>query len=392
MGERLVKASDEYDLSNKLAAACASGQSIDFEEVVFDFRPTATALARIPRPLVRFPFLELVRARSAFDECVLSVIQSEDAEYPFWRAYSQSACFRFPWVATPSPDEVARSTSRYSKYAQMERGLDLSAHELERRAWECFNGLMRVQAGDVIRSSLRSERVETEDPFVHPADSYSAKITLELWRGKHFVGAAVAPLEVVSEESLLASDAGLLRTLEKRIRSRSLVARSMLRRGAISAPNSAPEPASPWDEVALELFGAYQRIDKVTAEIFDDGLKSPFLRSRHRMRALMIQLFEEGTKFGRASMDIEVSERIRPEALRHHQRRQDGKEGAAIAARNRAKSAAASKRMAQELADSLWQRHPNWSKAAIARKIAKKVGRSESSVRQSLKKPAKEQS
>lgn len=391
MGERLVK-EFEFSLSKKLAAACANGRPTDFEKVIFDFTPTAAAFSRIPRPLDWLPFHELVEARSIFDNCVLSVIPSEDAESLLWRDYSQRACFRFPWVATPSPDEVARSISRYSKYAQMERGLDLSAHELERRAWECFNGLMRVQAGDVIRSRLRSERVESADPFVHPADGYSATITLELWRCHDFVCAAVTPLEVVSGESLFARGAGLLSTLEKRIRSRSLMARSMLRTGAVTAPDSAPGPTSPWDEVALQLFGAYERIDTVTAEIFDDGLKSPFLRSRRRMRALMIQLFEEGTKFGRASMDIEVSERIRPEALRHHQRRQDGKEGAAIAARKRAKSAAASKRMAQELADSLWQRHPNWSKAAIARKIAKKVGRSESSVRQSLKKPAKEQS
>ena len=174
-----MKASDEYDLSNKLAAACASGQSIDFEEVIFDFRPTATALARISRPLVRFPFLELVRARSVFDECVLSVIPCDDAESFLRRDYSLKTCFRFPWVATPSPDEAGRSILHFARYALKDRRLNLSERELERRAWECFNGLIRVQAGDIIRSSLRSERVETEDPFVHPADSCSAKITLE---------------------------------------------------------------------------------------------------------------------------------------------------------------------------------------------------------------------
>jgi hypothetical protein len=386
-----VKAFDEYHLSAELAAACASGQSTSFEEVIFDFRPTATALARIPRPLDWIPFHELIDPRYVFDDCVLSVIPCEDAESFRRRESSQKTCFRFPWVATPSPDEAERSILRFAGYAQ-KRGLGLSARELEQRAWECFNSLIRVQAGDTIRSSLRSERVETEDPFVHPADRYSAKITLELWRGQHFVCAAISPLEIVSGESTFARGVGLLRTLEKRIRSRSLMARSILRPGAISGPGSSLEPSSTWDEIALQLFGAYQRIDEVTAAIFDDGLKSPFLRSRRRMRDLMIQLFEEGTKFGRASMDIEVSERMRPEALKHHQRRQDGKAGAAISARKKTQSAADVKRKAQELADSLWQRHPNWSKAAIARKIAKKVGRSESSVRQGLKKPAKERS
>lgn len=383
--------SERYLYGERLVEAFEGGSSVDLGGVHFDFSSTASLLVRLSGKMDPWPLLELVDSSRVNSACIWMATESVAPEGRI--RGDQLPCFHFPWfqgLAAQEMDIAARYEARVLK----ERSLREPQSTLGERFWQYFDELVRVQQGDTVRSSPRFEKLMTTDPFAHPADKLRAAATLELWRGGEFVCAAVAPIIVQSSDSF-AAGASFLRTLEARIKSRSRVtppARGRVPAIGIRGSPQASQSLTEWDHLALQLFEAFEHHDHLTKEVFDAGLRSPVLRSQHRMRSVLRLVFEDGARLGWAAKEAEASELMRPEALRHHQRRKAGKQGAEITARKKAESAAASKRMAQELADSLWQRHPNWSKAAVARKIAKKVGRSESSVRQSLKKPAKERS
>lgn len=367
--------------AGELVTACLNRTSVILEGVRFDFTRVGDSIAKIPGRIDSYPFAALVRDDEAFTACFFKVCPGTDSESPVSGDWQP---LRFPWSIKPSLETVGRDIRRH---LQLSDQPDADSTKLKQRFWEVFEGLFFVRPGDVISFVPESDPSKATEPFAHPSDRYAVRLRIEVWRDNKLQFVAGTPLEVRSQEHF-AANPDFLSTLEERVFNRSSVRRprSGYRPGGFQ---SALMDQTDWDIAARALVDGYDRIEDGI-----DGLNqifvpsSPFRCPRSARRFLM-GLFEAGARFGWVAKAAETEELMKPDALKHYQRRLTGKESGERGARGRTRAAKVANQDAQALADDMWLRHPNLSKSAVAKKIAKRVGKSANTIRQGIRKPDK---